>query len=286
MVLTRQEKEKLIKDLYDQGKTYQEIAREARVSVRDIKPVLEKAEKEREKGLGVATEERGQNTSNDSQQQKLCAASQAYRLFSEGKTPLEVAVELNVREKEATKYYREHWKLKGLYCLNQIYEDNKDDIDYILRLHRRMKVAGIGTEQAINLIRIASNDLPTVEGKYQGLKKEVDLLQSRKFRENRILHNLRTQIEDSMRILKLLKISCQEEESRISRLERERFQLKRLVKWFKHNDEEYLKIKKTVRNEVGCVLSDGPCLLRIAFYSLMESMREDPEKYRFANLLC
>ena len=32
-------------------------------------------------------------------------------------------------------------------------------------------------------------------------------------------------------------------------------------------------------NEVGCVLSDGTCLLRIAFYSLMESMRKDSEKY-------
>jgi hypothetical protein len=49
MVFTRQEKEKLIENLHDQGKTYPQIAREARVSVRDIKPVLEKAEREREK---------------------------------------------------------------------------------------------------------------------------------------------------------------------------------------------------------------------------------------------
>jgi DNA-binding CsgD family transcriptional regulator len=47
MILTRQEKEKQILDLYNQGKTYKDIAKIARVSPRAIKPVLEKAEKER-----------------------------------------------------------------------------------------------------------------------------------------------------------------------------------------------------------------------------------------------
>jgi hypothetical protein len=45
MILTRHEKE-LIVELYNQGKNYKEIAKIARVPVRDIKPVLEKAEKE------------------------------------------------------------------------------------------------------------------------------------------------------------------------------------------------------------------------------------------------
>ena len=57
MVLTRQEKEKKILDLYNQGKTYKEIAEIVRVSPRDIKPVLEKAEKEREKQLGINSQE-------------------------------------------------------------------------------------------------------------------------------------------------------------------------------------------------------------------------------------
>jgi predicted transcriptional regulator len=57
MILTRQEKEKLILDLYNQDKTYKQIAQTARISLRDIKPVLEKAEKEREKELGINTQE-------------------------------------------------------------------------------------------------------------------------------------------------------------------------------------------------------------------------------------
>jgi hypothetical protein len=279
MVNTRQEKEKLIENLHDQGKTYSQIAREARVSVRDIKPVLEKAEREREKELRLSNQVREKNNSNNLQPQRPSVASHAYLLFSEGKTPLQVAIQLDIREKEATKYYREHWKLKGLYRLNRIYEDNKDDIPYILKLNRKMSAAGIGIEQTVNLIKIANDGLPAVEQKYQKLRSEANLLESRKFKEYKSLHDLQVQIADLKRTLKLLRMSCQEKEDSINQLQREKIRLQRLVKLFKNNNEEYLKIKKRVRNEVSTMLFDSKGIVRLAFYSLMESMRKDPEKY-------
>ena len=59
----------MILDLYNQGKTYKEIAVIARVSPRDIKPVLEKAEKEREKELGINTQE-GNNEDTENHKHK------------------------------------------------------------------------------------------------------------------------------------------------------------------------------------------------------------------------
>ena len=41
--LNRKEKEQLIVDLYNSGSNYREIAKEARVSLRDIKGILDKA---------------------------------------------------------------------------------------------------------------------------------------------------------------------------------------------------------------------------------------------------
>jgi SHS2 domain-containing protein len=70
MVLTRQEKERKILDLYNQGKTYKEIAVEARVSLRDINPVLKKAEKERERELGITTQE-GNNEGTGNRQTSI-----------------------------------------------------------------------------------------------------------------------------------------------------------------------------------------------------------------------
>jgi hypothetical protein len=63
MSILKAEKENLVLELHSLGKTYPEIAKEARISVRDIKPILERAE------LG----------------QSLSESSQAYKLFSQGK---------------------------------------------------------------------------------------------------------------------------------------------------------------------------------------------------------
>jgi len=48
MVLTRQEKERLVLDLYNQGKSTRAIAEEARMSFRDIGAIIYKKEKEQE----------------------------------------------------------------------------------------------------------------------------------------------------------------------------------------------------------------------------------------------
>ena len=94
MILTRQEKEKQILDLHNQGYTYKQIAQISRVSPRDIKPVLEKAEREREKELESNNQERHngatenrqtqtqtqKQTQTQTQTQKAYVFSQAYRL--------------------------------------------------------------------------------------------------------------------------------------------------------------------------------------------------------------
>jgi hypothetical protein len=49
MVLTRQQREKLVLDLYNQGKNTREIAQEVRMSFRDISAIVDKARKDEEK---------------------------------------------------------------------------------------------------------------------------------------------------------------------------------------------------------------------------------------------
>jgi DNA-binding NarL/FixJ family response regulator len=46
-ILTRQERERLVLNLYNQGKTIREIAKEIRMSFRDIKVILDKTVQEK-----------------------------------------------------------------------------------------------------------------------------------------------------------------------------------------------------------------------------------------------
>ena len=107
---TYNEREKKVLELYDQGKNTREIAKELRMSLRDIGFILKKGQlNHRTATIMDKGSNSGNNNNNKPPNEK---ATQAYKLFSEGKTPVEVAIQLSLSEKEATKYYTEYWKLK------------------------------------------------------------------------------------------------------------------------------------------------------------------------------
>jgi hypothetical protein len=133
---------------------------------------------------GLKEEQRQQDNNNTdvekNQEQQLSLSTQAYKLFSEGKTPLEVSIALNLRESEATKYCREYWKLKQLHNLNIDYEEVKDDISLFLKLYRLAKAKRMGIQQVVNVLAITNNDLPAIEERFKSLRNDVSMLHSQK----------------------------------------------------------------------------------------------------------
>ena len=98
-IMTRQERERLVRELYNQGKTYREIAKEVRISPRDIGVILNKViEGQKTEGNEEQDNTDSEKNQNQEQQPHLPLSSQAYKLFSDRKTPLEVAIALNLRE--------------------------------------------------------------------------------------------------------------------------------------------------------------------------------------------
>jgi hypothetical protein len=49
--------------------------------------------------------------------------AQAFKLFSEGKSPVEVAIALNLDARRVRAIYYDYWELKGMYKLAQIYDE-------------------------------------------------------------------------------------------------------------------------------------------------------------------
>jgi transposase len=281
--MTRQERERLVLDLYNQGKTIREIAKEARMSFRDIGVILNKVI---EKKIEASQEQQDNDKAKqnrEQEQQHISISSQAYKLFSDRKTPLEVAVTLNLRESEATKFYKEYWKLKQLHNLNMVYEEVKGDIEPFLRLYRLSKAKGIGLKHVVNLLTIANDDLPAVERRFKRLRNDVGMLQFRKRTCEGNLYKLNNQIATTSRLLNSLRMSCGRERREIGNLYDEKARLDALVTHFKNNNEEYLKIKQESYEEVKSVLTDGKLLLKFATLSVIESLRSNPELYNFVS---
>ena len=66
--------------------------------------------------IGYILKEAGKQ---EEQTQMQSISSQAYRLFSEGKTVLQVAIALNLRDHEVTTLYTEYCNLSGLPLLQK-----------------------------------------------------------------------------------------------------------------------------------------------------------------------
>jgi hypothetical protein len=281
-MLTRQEREQNVLSLYNQGKTIRDIAKEVRISFRDIGTVLKKEEeKVKKEKQRTRFENNMTSTEGDNRRGTNSSSTQAYKLFSQGKTPVEVATELDLNEKKVTKYYKEYWKLKGLYKLNLIHEEIKDDIAYFAKLYRLSKAAGKSAEHVVSLLNIANINLPALENRYDSLQQNVNHLESKELDLGITLEELKCQIRNAKQMLHIYRQSRQIEVSKMLHLHRENMRLGRLLTGFKNNNEDFIKIQFVAKQKVQSALSDKRQLLKLVLFSLIESWRANPTKFNF-----
>jgi hypothetical protein len=226
-ILTRKEREELVLDLYfNQEKNYNEISRIARISMRDIKPILDKAyqEKERKEHKSISV--------------------QAYELFSKGKTPLQVAIDLNIGEGSATQHYTEYLRLVQLDTVTQLYLDLKGDIWNFVSLCKQAKAAKMGIPQVVNLLRIAYTNLPSVQHRYEQLQEHNNQLESILSTKSKELQNLSNQIANTGKSLDIIKSEYELKTAMLQVLQQQAAKMEVFVNNYKNNDQEYIKLKK------------------------------------------
>jgi hypothetical protein len=224
MISASEQKERLVLDLHDQGKNSREIAEIARISFSKIGNILRNASKQKEVEQERAREE--------------LLSSQVYKLFSKGETPAEVAIELKIRAPQAIVFYREYWDLVRLGNLNQIYREINHDIWYFVELYRLAKAGGFRVEHIVRLLRIAYNDLPLVECKYESLKTEINSLDKRKQDSARTLLDSTNKITELTNYVQHYRASCRREKTKLEGLRQKRMKREALVRQFENNNEE------------------------------------------------
>jgi transposase len=251
--LTRKEKEKLVVELFRQGMTYAQIAKEAHVSLRDIGPILNKT----------------------GEYQSLSNSSQAYKMFSEGSTPIQVSVALNLREKDVSEYYREYWNLDGIYQLNQIYEELKDEgIWSVIELHRRIKTEGLSPQQVSRILKTTK----TLEHNNRDLECEEARLEVGNKQAAKTFQQLTNLIQKVRKTLEENDSFISQQERDIEKLNMEKTRLENMINSIRLNNETYIKIKQIVRQEIESIVSNPRRLLTAALASLFESSRKYPGK--------
>ncbi len=169
-VLNRWDKEQLVIKLHQEGKTIREIASVAHLSFSDIGSIIRRAD--------------GHDKDGDIETKDLKDKStdtKALFLFSVGKKPIEVAIELNLSASEVHNILEEYWALSQQYELAFVYDKIKNFLPSFLKLFQSLKEFGMLNEESLsNFLKYAGHDLPEVTYRMQQLANEVIDLESKK----------------------------------------------------------------------------------------------------------
>ena len=173
MILNKEEKEKQVIELYfNEKKTYRYISQILRMSLRDISSIIKKEEQKRTGGSPSAI-----TVETNEKQHPSITEVAAYKLFSEGKDPVQVAIELNLIQQDVTLFQRGYWKLKQLDQINQIYEKTNGNLLPFLELYELARKDGLSTEQVLKAVKIADGKLPYIESRYKECQNQVERLE-------------------------------------------------------------------------------------------------------------
>jgi transposase len=169
-LLNTEEKEENVIRLCKENKSFREIAKIMHMSFRDIGVIINKW-KERESH---------QLDENDDIKSKS-KTTQAIKLFSEGKTTVDVVIALDLPADQVRAIYRQYWDLKQMYELGQIYDEGQYDLPRLLRLHKIVKDLGMEEHDVINVLELAKNNqLEYLQWKVEYLRNDIEVLEVQK----------------------------------------------------------------------------------------------------------
>jgi hypothetical protein len=159
VILNKQEKERLVIKLYRQGNTIRQIASEAHISFTDIGKIIRKINGLQVEPIDIKSKSKD---------------TQALYLFSIGKTPLEVAIELNLPSTDVHDLQEEFWALNQNYDLALVYGEIKKFLPLFLKLFHLLKEFGMLNEKYLSsFLKYAGVELPELTYKMQMIANEV-----------------------------------------------------------------------------------------------------------------
>ncbi len=143
--------------MYKDGKTYKEIAEIVRLSPRDIGRII--------------NEYTGEKTTVYTKS----ITSKAYNLFLKGKSPIQVAIKLDLKFEDIMRMYSEYLNLQEMRSVETIYKSHKDYLPQILLIIDLLSFGEI-TIQEFNEFCKYLRDIPTLQRIEDELQHKVNML--------------------------------------------------------------------------------------------------------------
>jgi hypothetical protein len=207
--------------------------------------------------------------------------TQAYKLYMEGKKPVEVAIALNLGSNDVERFYREYWRLQHLYKLTECYDEIKDYLSSFLRLHRLMIQGKMKEEDILSALKYAK-ELPSLENRLQQTKNEFEDIENTMNNRKAELFILGRQVPKLKEDLELYQSSLYDKREEMAYLNNELTKIQSLNDKIK-DGEDYQKITKIAEQAVNSILKDKRVLLSIAVIAVVDAIKNDPNTISLLN---
>jgi hypothetical protein len=286
LAIDQETKNKIIDLYFKQHLPIREVAKITKKSSRDIILVLKTIEsQEKEEDWKIDNNntkelERKEETL-DKDDKNLAPYTKAYKLFSEGKRPIQVALILKIPEAEVTKYYIEYLRLTQLTDLPLIFKElGVKGISVFLILTQKALAENLKTDEVLNLLKLANDKLPKLEDKIEKMQVKYDILKYEVEDREDLLYRYNEKIARAKLIIQQLKKSYQEIKIEFSNIYNENQRLHKLTYEFKHNDKGYLEVQNIAEDKVKTFLTGNNAmkLLEFALVAVTEGLRQDPQR--------
>lgn len=254
--MNRGEKHQLVCQLYKEGKTMREIAKDVHMSFSDIGSITRKL--------------------NDHLQPKrkgISIESKALKLFRKRRNPVDVAISLNLPPTLAASIYKQFWKLRGLNKLFHLYEEVENDIGLVTKVYDVMKKYRLTRKEIINIVTYAPRHL-FLSDEIEELELQLDSLSNQNSHVNDSLLTMKKKHKElSEKVDKYNEITIRKY-SYIEDLRNEIEKLESHISNLKTSDEYYIKFEKFAKEKLELILNDRRWMLALAVDAVIESMKQ------------
>jgi DNA repair exonuclease SbcCD ATPase subunit len=255
-LFARDEKEKRVLELSEQDKSVRYIAQELHMSFASIGSIRRRHLEEKE----------ANSPSVD---------TQVFTLLEQGKSPVEVAIDMNLRSEEVTRLCSEWWKLKGLHELSQVYEETKNDISEFVGVYKFTKKEGYTPRQVVDAANHL-HDLPLLTSRLEQMNKEVQQLKVQRESDLGELHNIRNSLTAANQDLESIKIDICNGKEEIEQLNHKKRHLERLVARTQ-TSAVYEKLRGIAEASARRLLQDNMMIMKAALGAVIQALKNDPD---------
>lgn len=264
-MLTKAEKENRVIELYEQGKNYRGIAQEVHMSLTNISSIVSRH----------TGESQGTVKPQNALQKPETIDTRAFKLFEEGKTPVKVAIELDLRSDEVTKLYTEYLKLKGLEELSLLYEERKDDLHEFHRAYKIMKDEGVSPRQLVDAANCLEQ-LSLLERRLKNISHDIQSKENQKQAQMNELSLIRNDITLARQEADSYAQIIDANKEEIAKLRHRLQELESLIAILK-NTGEYRRIERAAEVAARKILQDNKLILEIALGAVIQALKDDPD---------